>query len=54
MRGMKAILRTYQSENLFFEEEVEIDDDHIFAYGPYQDTVPFAVSSNQEILPIDG
>ena len=50
---MTAILRTYQSETTFTEELVEISDDHIFAYGPYQDTVPFSVGSNQEILPFE-
>jgi hypothetical protein len=32
---------------------VEIDDNHEFYNGPYQDTVPFAVGSNQAILPIE-
>jgi hypothetical protein len=50
---MTAILRTYISENVFTEEMVEINDDHIFAYGPYQDTVPFSVGSNQSILPFE-
>jgi len=50
---MKAILRTYLSETSFEEKIVDIDDDHIFAYGPYQDTVPFTVGSNQSILPYE-
>ena len=31
--------------------KVEIADTHNFADGPYVDTVPFAVGSNQTILP---
>jgi len=50
---MTAILRTYISESVFTEEMVQVDDDHIFAYGPYQDTVPFSVGSNQSILPFE-
>lgn len=50
---MTAILRTYLNERVICEEKVEIDDDHIFAYGPYQDTVPFSIGSNQSILPYD-
>jgi hypothetical protein len=38
---------------VFTEEMVQVDDDHIFAYGPYQDTVPFSVGSNQDIIPED-
>ena len=50
---MKAILRTYLNETFFKDEIVEIDDDHIFAYGPYQATVPLVVGSNQSILPYE-
>jgi hypothetical protein len=50
---MTAILRTYLNEKVICEEKVEIDDDHIFAYGPYQETVPFSVWSNQDIIPED-
>jgi hypothetical protein len=50
---MTAILRTYLNETTVIEEQVEIDDNHIFAYGPYQDTVPFSVGSNQQILPLE-
>jgi hypothetical protein len=48
---MIAILRTYLNETIISEELVEVDDDHIFAYGPYQSTVPFSVGSNQAIIP---
>lgn len=51
---MKAILKTKAGEGIFFEEIVEIHDDHIFCYGPHQDTVPFKVNQNQEILPFEG
>lgn len=50
---MKAILRTYHSETSFTHKLVEIDENHDFANGPYQDTVPFSVGSNQSILPIE-
>jgi hypothetical protein len=50
---MTAILRTYISESVFTEEMVQVDDNHIFAYGSYQDTVPFSVGSNQDIIPED-
>lgn len=48
---MIATLRTYQSEDRIIDRLVEIDDAHNFADGPYVDTVPFAVGSNQTILP---
>jgi hypothetical protein len=51
---MKAILKTNVGESVTFEEIVEIHDDHIFCYGPHQETVPFVVGSNQEILPFEG
>ncbi len=47
---MKAILRTYHNEHSATDRVVEIDDDHDFSNGPYQDSVPFAVGSNQTIL----
>jgi len=50
---MKAILRTHLNETRFVDKIVDIDDNHDFAGGPYQDTVPFAVGSNQEILPLE-
>jgi hypothetical protein len=50
---MIAILRTYLKETIIIDEQVEVDDDHIFAYGPYQSTVPFSVGSNQEIIPYE-
>jgi hypothetical protein len=50
---MKAILRTYHNELSFTDDVVEIDDNHDFSNGPYQDTVPFAVGSNQTILELD-
>lgn len=50
---MTAILRTYLNEKVIYEEKVEIDDDHIFAYGPHQDTVPFVVASNQDLIPFE-
>lgn len=48
---MKAILRTWKSETEKEDTVVEIADNHNFADGPYVDTVPFTVGSNQEILP---
>jgi hypothetical protein len=50
---MKAILRTYHNETNHTDEVVDIHDDHDFGGGPYQDTVPFAVGSNQSILAIE-
>jgi len=50
---MKAILRTYHSETNISEEVVEISDDHHFEDGPYVDTIPFSVGSNQSVLPLD-
>jgi hypothetical protein len=50
---MTAVLRTYQGEDKIADKLVEISDDHNFADGPYGDTVPFAVGSNQAILPED-
>ena len=50
---MKAILRSYLSEDQIIDKVVEIDDDHDFNDGPYVDTIPFAVGSQQNILPLD-
>lgn len=47
-----AILRTYYKEK-YHDTAVMIDEDHDFSGGPYQDTIPFPVGSNQEIVPID-
>lgn len=46
----RAILRSYESETKFSEDWCLVADDHSFANGPYQDTVPFAVGSNQAVL----
>jgi hypothetical protein len=50
---MKATLRTYHNEHYATDRAVEIDDNHDFSNGPYQDSVPFAVGSNQAILPLE-
>jgi len=50
---MKAILRTFHSELRFIDVLCEIADDHDWAQGPYQDTVPFSVGSNQTLFPVD-
>lgn len=51
---MKAILRTYtDKDGDFFDKIVEIDESHDFLNGPYADTVPFAVGSNQTILSLN-
>jgi len=50
---LEAILRTYVSEGFYFDEIVLIDATHDFIGGPYQDTIPFAVGSNQEVLPVE-
>jgi hypothetical protein len=51
---IKATLRTWNNgDRSFTDSVVLIDRTHDFASGPYQDTVPFAVGSNQEVLPID-
>lgn len=51
---MKAILRTWDGPKATFEDRiVTVDNRHDFLNGPYADTVPFAVGSNQEILPIE-
>jgi len=51
---MKAILRTWDTRESTFEDViVEVRADHKFSEGPYVDTVPFTVGSNQEILPFE-
>ncbi len=51
---MKAILRTYDHRDASYTDRmVEIDDSHDFGRGPYQDSVPFAVGSNQTILELE-
>ena len=50
---MKAILRTWFSDMFHVDDIVEIHDNHEFFNGPYADTVPFSVGSNQEILPLE-
>lgn len=51
--NMKAILVTYNKDVSCETAEVEIDVKHDFSKGPYQDTVPFSVGSNQNVIPID-
>ena len=52
---IKAILRTWDFRTATYTDKiVEIRENHVFTNGPYEDTVPFAVGSNQEILPLDG
>jgi hypothetical protein len=50
---MKALLVTYNNEKLSECRLVDVADDHDFAGGPYQDSVPLAVGSNQAIIPAD-
>lgn len=50
---MKAILRTYISETNIIDEIREISDNHHFEDGPYVDTIPFSVGSNQTILELE-
>ena len=48
---MKAILRSWDTRESTYEDAiVEISDAHTFSDGPYVDTIPFSVGSNQEIL----
>ncbi len=49
---MKAFLRTYTAEDRWTQRLVDVDDAHVFANGPYVETVPFAVGSNQAVLPV--
>lgn len=52
---MKAWLVTYNLQTQCLQERrlVEVADDHNFADGPYVDTVPFSVGSNQTVVPED-
>ena len=50
---MRAILRTYGCYFGFDDSIVNIRDDHKFEEGPYVDTVPFPVGSNQSILSLE-
>ena len=50
---MIAILRTYGCDGRFDDSIVNISDDHKFEEGPYVDTVPFPVGSNQSILSLE-
>lgn len=46
-----AILRTYSDNSGKYDDQpVEISAEHEFSQGPYQDTVGFAVGSNQTII----
>jgi hypothetical protein len=45
-----ALLRTYHTGGFTEDQLVEISADHDFEKGPYQDTVGFAVGSNQTIF----
>lgn len=47
---MKAVLITYIAEDSQFRKIVEISDDHKWEDGPYVDTIPFSVGSNQAIV----
>ena len=49
---MKALLVTYDKEKIVETCEVEISDLHDFSSGPYADTIPFSVGSNQNIIEI--
>lgn len=46
-----ARLRTHHAEGAHTDQLVSISADHDYSKGPHQDTVGFAVGSNQEILP---
>jgi hypothetical protein len=48
---MKAILVTYDGQSIESRQLVEISDNHDWSGGPYQDTVPFSVGSNQQLVP---
>jgi hypothetical protein len=49
----KAVLRTYlNNSGDFVDRIVEVSEDHDFSKGPYQDTVPFCVGSNQYLYEI--
>ncbi len=50
---MKAVLVTYCGEEISDRKIVDIDDNHNFYDGPYVDTIPFSVGSNQSIQPME-
>lgn len=50
---MKALLRTWMREEIQQDDVVEIDPSHDFLGSPYEDTVPFSVGSNQEIIKLE-
>lgn len=47
---MTAYLVTYGQEDIVDIYPVEIADNHNWSDGPYADTIPFAVGSNQTIV----
>lgn len=47
---MKAVLITYKGEAIESRKIVEISDDHKWEDGPYVDTIPFSVGSNQTVV----
>ena len=49
----RARLITYQGETIVQSNIVEILPGHDFSAGPYQDTIPFSVGSNQTIQPVE-
>ncbi len=48
-----AAMVTYLGEKVIRREPVQVEEDHVFLAGPYQDTVPFSVGSNQQIVEMD-
>ncbi len=50
---MKAFLINYRKEEIAEVRPVEISDDHDWLSGPYVDTVPFSVGSNETIIPYE-
>jgi hypothetical protein len=50
---MKALLITYKGEKKESIELADIADDHDWSGGPYQDTVPFPVGSNQQVVSLE-
>ena len=49
----KAVLVSIYKEEIQSARRVLISEDHDWAGGPYADTVPFAVGSNQYLIPDD-
>jgi hypothetical protein len=47
---VEAFLISYQRDTISNIQLVEISDDHDWSAGPYVDTVPFSVGSNQTIV----